>query len=247
MDEVALAELAESIRRVGVIEPLVIERTGDRFRVIAGHRRLIACGIVHFSPVPCLVRNAGEVDPAAVAVAENYYREDVNPAEEAIFLDRLLKDRCNGDVDLLATLIRHRREYIDDRLLLLRGSEEVLHELAARRIPLAVARELNKVKDPGQRVMYLDAAIRGGATASVVRTWRSGSELTEQPAPANGIPSDPAAASATVAPAPVMECLFCGDADDPHLIEVVYLHRQCRKFLGRILDRSHEPAAEGKG
>ncbi len=242
MDEVALAELADSIGAVGVLEPLVVEKHGDRFQVMAGHRRLIACGLVGVMFVPCIVRPPGSVDSTAVTVAENYYREDVNPAEEAVFLDKLLTERCNGDVDVLAALIRHRREYVEDRLLLLRHDPQVLDALRDRRISLAVARELNRVKDAGQRAVYLDAAISGGATASVVRTWRSQGELlppTEVIEPAAG---DPAANGAAAAEAYRMECLFCGEGDEPHTIEIVYLHRNCKKFLTRLLDQRNAGA-----
>ena len=247
MDEVALAELAESISKVGVIEPLVVERAGDRYRVIAGHRRLIACQIVKLSPVPCIVRAPGAVDPAAVTIAENYYREDVNPAEEAAFLDKLLQEKCGQDVDVLAALIRQRREYVEDRLLLLRGAAEVLDALRSRHISLAVARELNRVTDQGDRLHFLDAAIRGGASAAVVRTWRQGAETlaSTAPAPSNGT-SEAAPAIATVEPFKPI-CMFCSDSDDQHLMESVLIHRHCKKILARILDRSSAPAPEKEG
>lgn len=235
MDEVKLAELAESIGKIGIVEPLVVIRVGERYRVVAGHRRQIAAGLVKYSPVPCIVRDAGQIDPAAVTIAENYYREDVNPAEEAVFLEHLLETRCNGDMELLAALIRHTVAYIDDRLLLLRGDRAVLDQLKERKISLAVARELNKVKDEGRRRVYLDAAIRGGATAAVVREWRAHGDYL--PATEGA----PAAAASTdgqpqfIPPENMLVCFFCGDDDDPHLMELLYLHRQCKKFVQRIL------------
>lgn len=247
MDELALQELCESITKIGVVEPLVVERAGDRFRVVAGHRRLIACQAAKFTPVPCVVRDAGAVDPAAVTIAENYYREDVNPVEEAAFLDKLLEERCGGDVDVLAALIRHRREYVEDRILLIRGDAEVLAALREHKITLAVARELNKVKDPGYRALYTDAAVRGGATASVVRTWRaSGSEL-QAIAPDAGAAAPGESATQTTAPAGELRCMFCEETEDPHLMELKWIHRHCNKILGRVLDRASQPAAEGKG
>jgi ParB family transcriptional regulator, chromosome partitioning protein len=117
-DEVQLAELATSIADMGLIQPIIVKRAGERFEVIAGHRRLVACRIAGLSPVPCLVREPGAVDPNAVKVAENYYREPVNPAEEAAFLQHLLETKCGGDTDNLAALIKHSRSYVEDRLML---------------------------------------------------------------------------------------------------------------------------------
>jgi ParB/RepB/Spo0J family partition protein len=243
MDDTALGELCESIAKVGVIQPLVLERNGSRYRVVAGHRRLLAVTILKHATVPCVVREPGSIDKEAVTVAENYYREDVNPAEEALFLERLLETKCGGDIEVLAALIRHRVEYIDDRLLLLRGEPAVLDALREKKISLAVARELNRVKDPGRKVVYLDAAIRGGATAAVVRQWRIAGD--DMPSTGVGNGSAPTASTSPSQPAPSngMECFFCGDADEPHLIEVLYLHRMCKKFLTRILNKNG-PAAE---
>jgi ParB/RepB/Spo0J family partition protein len=246
MDEEDLAKLAQSILEVGVIEPLVVERNGDRFTLICGHRRLIASGIAKLVCVPCIVRDRGVIDPLAVTVAENYYREDVNPAEEAAFLAELLEARCGGDIETLAAIIHHSVAYCDDRLALIRGDQTVLAELRARHINLAVARELNRVKDDGRRLVYLDAAIRGGATAAVVRRWRADGEIlgdTQMPGPAAAGTDGQAQ---MIAPSSALQCFFCGDADEQSLIEVLYLHRPCKKFLQRILDAGKQPASEGK-
>lgn len=240
-DEVQLAELAMSITDVGLIQPLVVERDGERFRVIAGHRRLVACQIAKHSPVSCLVREPGAVDPAAVKLAENYYREAVNPAEEAAFLEELLRTRCGGDVDVLAALIKHPRSYVDDRLLLLRGDVRILDALKHRQISLGVARELNRVTDADMRLIYLDAASRGGATVQVVRNWRLQEVAAAAPAGSeDGTPAAGVWTPAAAAPAE-MRCMFCGDADEPERIEHVWLHRHCRRYLEKILN----PAAAG--
>lgn len=246
-DEVQLAELAQSITEMGLIQPIIAKRVGDRFEVIAGHRRLVACRIAGLSPVPCLVREPGAVDPNAVKVAENYYREPVNPAEEAEFLQHLLDTQCAGDTDNLAALIKHSRSYVEDRLLLRRGDPEILKALSRRDISLTVARELNRVKDSDLRLVYLHAAIRGGATAGVIRNWRQ-QEVTNFSSTESG--DAVLAAAQTQAAAqqqPVMRCLFCGDADEPERIEHLWLHKHCRKYVEKMLNvaAAGEPAPEG--
>lgn len=235
-DEVQLGELAASIRDMGLIQPIIVKPAGDRYEVVAGHRRLIACQLAHLDPVPCLVRAAGAIDPNAVKIAENYYREPVNPAEEAAFLDNLLNTQCGGDTDNLAALIKHSRSYVEDRLTLHRGDPRILEALKQRQISLTVARELNRVKDADLRLVYTEAAIRGGATASVIRTWRQqevqGFSSTES--------GEAAAASSRTAanlfqPAE-MRCLFCGDADEPERIEHVWLHKHCRRYVEKLLN-----------
>jgi ParB/RepB/Spo0J family partition protein len=241
-DEVQLAELATSISDMGLIQPIIVKPAGERFEVIAGHRRLIACQIARLDPVPCLVREPGAVDPNAVKIAENYYRENVNPAEEAAFLEELLRTRCGGDTDNLAALIKHSRSYVEDRLMLNRGDPEILAALKRRDISLTVARELNRVKDSDLRLVYLHAAIRGGATAGVIRNWRT-TEVQNFSSTESG---DAAAASAINAAAAFqpheMRCLFCGEADEPERIEHLWLHKHCRRYVEKLLNVA--PAAD---
>jgi ParB/RepB/Spo0J family partition protein len=246
MDETQLHELCESIGKVGLLQPLVVEQHGDRYRVLAGHRRLIACQAIKLALIPCIVRAPGEVDPAAVTIAENYYRENVNAAEEAVFLDRLLTERCGGDTDVLAALIKHKREYVEDRLLLLRGDPAVLQAIKERKITLAVARELQKVTDEGQRAVFLDAAIRGGATSAVVRNWRTSAELQPSAVPASEAGVTGSGEPVALAPAYVMTCFFCDASDDPHLMEMLWVHKPCRKFLERITSNQTQPAQAEK-
>jgi len=246
-DDVQLGELATSIRDMGLIQPIIVKPAGDRYEVIAGHRRLIACQIVRLDPVPCLVRAPGVTDPNAVKIAENYYREAVNPAEEALFLEELLRTRCGGDTDNLAALIKHSRSYVEDRLMLSRGDPEIMAALKRRDISLTVARELNRVKDSDLRLVYLHAAIRGGATASVIRNWRQ-SEIQGFSSTESGDAAAAAAQASAAALAPhEMRCLFCGEADEPERIEHLWLHKHCRKYVEKILNvgAASEPPAEG--
>jgi ParB-like chromosome segregation protein Spo0J len=199
----------------------------------------LACQIAKHAAVPCLVRGRAKVDASAITLAENYYREPVNPAEEAAFLERLLTERCGGDVDRLAALIRRQRRYVEDRLLLRSGDARVLEALGAGKITMSVARELNRVRDAGQRGLYLDAALRGGATAAVVQRWRTQGEGLEQ-----YLSELPASPTPDREPTPVtpMTCVFCGDSDDAPLMRVTFLHKHCEKYLLRILARGAMPA-----
>jgi ParB family transcriptional regulator, chromosome partitioning protein len=246
-DEVQLAELATSINDMGLIQPIIVKRAGERFEVIAGHRRLVACRIAELSPVPCLVREPGAVDPNAVKVAENYYREPVNPAEEAEFLQVLLDTQCGGDTDNLAALIKHSRSYVEDRLLLKRSDPEVLKALGRRDISLTVARELNRVKDSDLRLVYLHAAIRGGATASVIRNWRRDEVPNFSSTESGDAVIAAAQTSAAAFQQAPMRCLFCGDTDEPERIEHLWLHKHCRKYVEKMLNvaAASEPAPEG--
>jgi ParB/RepB/Spo0J family partition protein len=237
MEEADLAELALSISEVGLIEKIVVKPKGKRFEVTAGHRRLLACRMVKYSPVPCRVERGAAVDSLALLVHENAFREDVNPVEEARFYRRVLDELCGNDVDLLCLKVRRRRDYVEDRLNLLRGDEKVINALAEKRITLGVARELNKVRDPGRLLQLLDTAINQGATAIQVMQWRKETDALgaaiDYPIMGGEHPHNPQGAPAGFS----MECLFCESTEHSYMMEAFYLHKPCKDILLRMLQR----------
>lgn len=235
MDEQLLGELAASIADTGLQEPIRVLEVAGAFEVIAGHRRLLACQMIGYSPVPCIIdRNTG-ISTIAKMIAENSAREDVNPIEEARLYARALVELAGNDTDNLVDLVKRPRAYVEGRLLLLQGDPGVVEALEQRKITLAVARELNRVEDSGRRLIFLDAAVRGGANSRTVAEWRAqaaGLAPVGDPPPSN-VNLDGQAQ--LIPPSPGFECLFCGDSEDTHLMELIYLHRQCKRMLLRAL------------
>lgn len=238
MEELELAELAANIAEVGLIKPLVVKPRGDRFEVVAGHRRLLACRLVKYTPVPCRVKVSSTVDPLAILIAENEHVERVNPIEEARFYQRVLDEMCGNDVDVLCIKLRRRREYVEDRLNLLRGHPTVVDALQAKRISIAVARELNKVTDAGRLLIYLDCAVNQGATARQVSEWRRESAMLPAIGAAPDTGDGVAGNYGAIAPTFKPECFFCQSDQFHHMMELVYLHGPCRSILERMLQRA---------
>src|SRR3569833_2567946 len=94
MEEQELADLALSIRDVGLVEPLVVKSVGDRVEVIAGHRRLLACRMVAYTPVPCRVRDDGDIDHLAILIAEKTHHKKPNPNKKTRFYARILEAKA---------------------------------------------------------------------------------------------------------------------------------------------------------
>jgi ParB family chromosome partitioning protein len=93
MDETALAELAESIREQGVMQPILVRPVeGGRFEIVAGERRWRAAQRAGLKEVPALVKNVPDNNALALALIENLQREDLNPLEEAAGLSRLIEE-----------------------------------------------------------------------------------------------------------------------------------------------------------
>lgn len=234
-DEVKLHELIESIRNVGLLEPLVVYPEGDYFRIAAGHRRYVAVSALEWKIVPCRVFPNGRAAWAALMHHENRFREDLNPADEARHFAMLLEEQCDGDVDKLCALVHERRGYVEDRLLLCIGDTKIFDALAAGAIGVGVAGELNKVTDPERRQMYLDAAMRGGATVGMVRQWRVQGNAQDQLLQALREGEAPVT-SEHVSDHPkqsLMQCVLCQSDSDQWDMEVLFAHKSCLRVRER--------------
>lgn len=231
MDGDGLAELAGSMAIAGVIEPLIVTPRGDRFVVIAGHRRLLAANMANLASVPCVVRTEDAATLAALQEHENAFREDVNAAEQAAHYARLLTVFCGDDVDRLCALVKRKREYVENRLLLLAGDAAVYDALKARQITYSVAAELNLVRDDGTRAMYLDAARKGGASTRLVREWRQRSEQLAALQAGEIVPALEAHAPPPQPAGSSLSCVLCDSNEDVYEMDLVYMHRSCRRVL----------------
>jgi ParB/RepB/Spo0J family partition protein len=247
-DEDKLNELILSIRDAGLIQPISVVISGDRYRVLAGHRRLIACRALHFSHIRCRVYPAGTELASVVQVHENVVREDLNPAEEANYWWQLLEEHCDGDTNKLAALLKLSVQHVERRLLLKTGDEDVFSALGQGLIGAGVAEELNRCKDKSRRMMYLDAAVRGGATRTLIREWRTRGEAIDAlqgQVPVTG-PGTPEAAAITTPPR--LACELCDQGVESGAIETMYVHRHCRRsMIDRLLALYQEQRRQQEG
>ena len=179
MDDAKLDSLVVSIRELGIIEPLLVLPVVDgRREVVAGHRRLKAARILGLAEVPCIVVDDQEA-ATAIKIHENVEREELSPADEAIFYAELY-DRNGEDTDQVAALVKRSRDYIEGRLNLIRGDKHVFAELAAGKISIGVANEMNRMDLESDRLYHLDYCVRTGASVAIARQWRVDCNLRAQ-------------------------------------------------------------------
>jgi len=243
IDQVALVDLAEDIVANGIVQPLRLTPKGDRYEIVAGHRRYLAAVIAKLPRCPAIIRASSRGEIEAMKVSENSHREEVNAAEEAVYYERLLTEHCAGDVDVLCAMVRRTRVTVETRLLLLRGDPEVLAALQRRQLSIGVAQELNLIGDEGQRRMYLDAAVRGGATMRLVREWRSSYERLKAFQAGEAPPAEHYVPPPPQPPGSTLSCFVCDSNEDPHDLELIYLHRACKRLIvGRVMEQLKAPA-----
>lgn len=145
-NEDALSELADSIKKYGVIEPLVVSKKGKTYEIIAGERRWRAARMAGLKEVPVVIREFSDRERMEVALIENIQREDLNPIEEAIAYQSLI-DEYNLKQDEVAERVSKGRSTITNSLRLLKLSDKVKQMLIDDMISTGHARCLLSIED----------------------------------------------------------------------------------------------------
>lgn len=234
MDDSGMEGLADSLRRHGQLQNIGVVVAGDRFRVAYGHRRRLAASRAGLTALVCRVFPEGTPDEQAIKVSENTEQEPVNAAAEATYYRYLLDERCNGDVGKLVALVRRKESFVLARLDLTRGDADVLQALRAGVIPLNVAQELNRTKDPMYRRLWLHDATTHGISARQIRVLRE--DLARRTREAESITGQHVApvAPSTVTPIVSMDaCVLCQSMSDQNEMTYVKVHVSCRNVFFR--------------
>lgn len=172
-DEEALTDLADSIRREGVLSPiLVVRREGDTL-LVSGERRLRAAKIAGLETIPAIVRQLDDRAMATIALVENIQRADLNALEEAQGYARLMADTGQSAAQV-AEAVGKSRAHVANMVRLLDLPEEVLALLAEGRLTAGHGRALLGIPDPADLVaLALEAAQLGYSVRQVEELARS--------------------------------------------------------------------------
>ncbi len=147
-DDELLKELAASIEKQGIIQPITVRKLGyDKYQLISGERRLRASKVAGISEVPCYIRVANDEQMLEMALVENIHRKDLNAIEIAISYQRLIEE-CELTHEKLSERISKNRSTITNYLRLLKLPAEIQLALRDDKISMGHARALINVTDP---------------------------------------------------------------------------------------------------
>lgn len=146
-DEDKLTELAESIRVHGIVQPILLKKIGERYRIIAGERRFRAARLAGLAEIPAIIKNMSEREMQEVALIENLQRVDLNPIEEASAIKELLSGYGLTQEELASRLGKS-RPAITNALRLLTLPQEVQEMLREGKLSAGHARALAALDDP---------------------------------------------------------------------------------------------------
>ncbi|MGE5594345.1 MAG: ParB/RepB/Spo0J family partition protein [Betaproteobacteria bacterium] len=150
-DDAKLAELAESIKAHGIVQPLVVRKVDEGYQLVVGQRRLLAARMAGLAEVPAVVADLDDSEMIQVALIENLQREDLNPMEEAESYRRLVEDFGMSQEELAGVLGRSRPS-IANTLRLLNLQPEVQEVVSRGTISMGHARALLAIQDPALQV-----------------------------------------------------------------------------------------------
>lgn len=140
-DEGALQELAESIAKRGVIQPIIVRPHGGGFQIVAGERRWRAAQRAHLHRIPAIVRDFDEAETLEIALIENIQREDLNPIEEAEAYRKLIAEFHHSQ-EALGRLVGKSRSHVANLMRLLDLPAMVQQQVVEQKISMGHARAL---------------------------------------------------------------------------------------------------------
>lgn len=150
--EDALLELAESIKQFGILQPLLVQKKGDYYEIIAGERRWRASKLAGVKEVPVIIKEFSDQEAVEISLIENIQREDLNPIEEAVAYKRLMEE-FHLKQDAIAERVSKSRTAVTNSMRLLKLDERVQQMLIDEMITTGHARALLAIEDVEIQVM----------------------------------------------------------------------------------------------
>ncbi len=161
IDEDAVAELSDSIKKVGLLQPIIVRPLGEGYQIIAGERRWRACRQAGLERVPVRVMSTNSVESLELALIENLQREDLNPIEEARGYRKLLTGHQMTQAEL-ADKVSKSRSTITNALRLLDLPEEVQELVYKGVISAGHARAILSIPDEAARIRLAEKIANEG-------------------------------------------------------------------------------------
>jgi ParB family transcriptional regulator, chromosome partitioning protein len=178
--DAALRDLAASIKEKGVLQPVIVSRTGDgTFRLIAGERRWRASSLAGLKKIPAIVKDVALADSLEIALIENIQREDLNPVETAEAFHRLMKDFGLTQEELSAKVGKDRAT-VANYLRLLKLPDEIKKFVNEGSLSMGHARAILSIEgkpnqlEAARRIIHKGLSVR--ETETLAKKWSTGAK-----------------------------------------------------------------------
>ncbi len=183
-DQEAIEELAASIKQLGVIQPITVRKSGDKFDLISGERRLRATKLAGLKTIPAFVRLADDREMLEMALVENIQREDLDPIEIALSFQAMI-DQLNLTQDEMSKRVGKKRSTITNYLRLLRLDPIIQTGIRDGFISMGHGRALINIEDEAVQLEFYEKIIKDKLsvrqTEDLVKKFREGKILSLKP------------------------------------------------------------------
>ncbi len=167
-DKDKLAQLAESIKQQGIIQPITVRKTSrDRYELISGERRFRAAQQIGLAEIPAYVREANDAQALEMALVENIQRQDLNALEIALSYQHLIQD-CNINMDDIGDRVGKNRSTVNNYLRLLKLPEPIQLGLRDGKLSMGHARALINIESQQDQILIYEMTISKGLSVRQV-------------------------------------------------------------------------------
>ncbi len=158
-DEEALEELADSIRQLGLIQPITVKRAGDKYIIISGERRWRAAEKAGLKTLPAYIREVDDTTLHAMALVENIQREDLNAIEISLGMQRLIEE-CGLTQEALAERLGKKRSTVANYLRLLNLPDEIQFAIKGGIISMGHAKAIASAESKAKQLSLLKRCVK---------------------------------------------------------------------------------------
>jgi len=231
-EDLELDELVESIKRLGVLEPIHVVKKGEKFVVVAGHRRVKAAQRAGLMYIPAIVTEHSEAVQTEITFAENFFRKDLTPVELACAINDCYTNGIRSVKELAAGF--HRTEHwVRQMIGITYWPADVLAAVHAKKLSISAAANLALITEKNYRQFLISNAEENGATARTTAAWLQAWQamvpakeaITAEPVP----PGNPQAPVVPQAP-----CFCCSQMFNMDQVSHVPICSACIQILRKV-------------
>jgi len=165
-----IEELMADMKAVGLIEPIVVRPVGDRYEIIAGHRRTTAGKLLNWGTIESKIVQADDDKAFQMRLIENVSRVDVNPVDEAEYIGEIM-NKHELDTERISSLLHRSRSWVEERLEVFSMEDQLKEYLRHKRISLGASLWLNRIEDEKDRRYYINYASQKGVSVAGAKEW----------------------------------------------------------------------------
>jgi len=233
IDMDTVKELSEDIQKNGLLQPLVVKPSGDKYEIIAGHRRFLAMNRIGMLKCMCNIKDVPDLDVAIFRACENLSRVDMTPIEEAKAYSDLRKD-FGLSYEEIGNRTGKNPGIVKRRVDLLKMPQEMIDALHKKLITVGVAEALSHIPDKTAQSYYISCAVDNGITVAVARQWVTDYEMA-QVHKDNNIEVGDSIPSVFLDRKTFVACDTCGKPEDINNMKMIRVCPCCLKTIKGVM------------